>query len=106
MRRGQGAWRAFAALDLELPFEPSRGFHATVGTSELGQLIDVKGAPEVVLSRCDRWRDGSGHRPLDEKVHGMLTRKIERLASTGRRLLAVAEGQTTTTLLTGPTSPG
>ena len=90
------------ALDLELPFEPSRGFHATVGTSELGQLIDVKGAPEVVLSRCDRWRDGSGHRPLDEKVHGMLTRKIERLASTGRRLLAVAEGQTTTTLLTGP----
>jgi cation-transporting ATPase I len=64
----------------------------------------VGGAPEVVLSRCDRWRDGSGHRPLDEKVHGMLTRKIERLASTGRRSLAVAEGQTTTTL--GPDISG
>ena len=94
---GAPAW----ALDLELPFEPSRGFHATVGTSDLGQLIDVKGAPEVVLSRCERWRDGSRYRPLDERAHGMLTRKIERLASTGRRLLAVAEGQTTTTLLTG-----
>jgi cation-transporting ATPase I len=94
------------ALDLELPFEPSRGFHATVGTSALGQLIDVKGAPEVVLARCERWRDGSHDRPLDDKAHGLLTRKIERLASTGRRLLAVAEGQTTTTLLSGPDISG
>jgi cation-transporting ATPase I len=94
---GAAGW----ALDLELPFEPSRGFHATVGTSDLGQLIDVKGAPEVVLSRCGRWLDGSRYRPLDDKAHGMLTRKIERLASTGRRLLAVAEGETKTTLLTG-----
>ena len=94
------------ALDLELPFEPSRGFHATVGTSNLGQLIDVKGAPEVVLSRCGSWRDGSRYRPLDDKAHGLLTRKIERLASTGRRLLGVAEGQTTTTLLNDPDISG
>jgi len=93
---GAPAW----SLDLELPFEPSRGFHATVGSSGGDHLIDVKGAPEVVLSRCDRWRDGSRDRPLDDAVRSMLTRKIERLAGTGRRLLGVAEGQTTATALT------
>jgi len=95
--RGAGAW----SLDMELPFEPSRGFHATVGSSSLGGLIDVKGAPEVVLSQCSTWRDGSVDRPLDDASRRMLTRKIERLASAGRRLLAVAEGETTTTALTG-----
>jgi len=79
-------------LDLELPFEPSRGFHATVGSCDRGQLTSVKGAPEVVLARCERWRDGSSDRPLDADALRLLTGKVERLASTGRRLLAVAEG--------------
>jgi magnesium-transporting ATPase (P-type) len=94
------------ALDLELPFEPSRGFHATLGSSVAGPLIDVKGAPEVVLSRCEMWRDGPGDQPLDEASRRLLTRKIERLASTGRRVLAVAEANAASSLLTGEDMSG
>lgn len=94
------------SLDLELPFEPSRGFHATVGSSARARIIDIKGAPEVVLSYCDKWRDGSVERPLDDDARQVLARKIERLASSGRRLLGVAEGQTATTVLSGPEIAG
>ena len=36
----------------ELPFEPGRGYHAVLGASRAGHLLSVKGAPEVVLTRC------------------------------------------------------
>ena len=94
------------SLDLELPFQASRGFHATVGSSAGAHFIDVKGAPEVVLSRCDKWRDGPHDRTRDDAARQMLARKIERLASAGRRLLGVAEGQTTTTALSDPEVSG
>ncbi|WP_276968316.1 HAD family hydrolase, partial [Metallibacterium scheffleri] len=83
------------SLLVEVPFEASRGFHAMLGSCEVRNLIDVKGAPEVVLSRCVRWRDGAEDRPLDEASRRTLTRKIERLAGTGLRLLGVAEAVTT-----------
>ena len=83
------------SLVVEVPFEASRGFQAMLGSCEVGNLIDAKGAPEVVLSRCVRWRDGSDDRPLDETSRQTLTRKIERLAGTGLRLLGVAEAMTT-----------
>src|SRR5690606_27311924 len=34
----------------ELPFEPSRGFHAVLGRDSDEYLLSVKGAPEVVLA--------------------------------------------------------
>nr|WP_042180788.1 HAD-IC family P-type ATPase [Kibdelosporangium sp. MJ126-NF4]CEL14587.1 Probable cation-transporting ATPase I [Kibdelosporangium sp. MJ126-NF4]CTQ96785.1 Probable cation-transporting ATPase I (EC 3.6.3.-) [Kibdelosporangium sp. MJ126-NF4] len=60
-----------------LPFEPSRGYHATVGDTGHGQVLSVKGAPEVILPRCRNRR-------------GMLKR-AEKLAAAGHRVLAVAE---------------
>jgi magnesium-transporting ATPase (P-type) len=50
-----------------------------------GQVIVLKGAPEVVLGRCDRGADGA---PLDRA--GVLAR-VEALASRGMRVLAVAQ---------------
>ncbi|MCI2417255.1 cation-translocating P-type ATPase [Saccharopolyspora sp. K220] len=62
----------------ELPFEPSRGFHA----AHTAGLLSVKGAPEVVLDRCAF--------PHPE-TRAELDAEIERLALRGYRLLAVAE---------------
>ncbi|SCL16020.1 ATPase, P-type (transporting), HAD superfamily, subfamily IC [Micromonospora rhizosphaerae] len=74
-----------------LPFEPSRGYHATVGRTRDGLLLSVKGAPETVLPRCAAWRTGEGDEPLDEAgraaLHGMLAER----ARAGHRILAVAE---------------
>ncbi|RSM76957.1 cation-transporting P-type ATPase [Kibdelosporangium aridum] len=66
-------WKMVSALQ----FEPSRGYHATVGKSGGQLVLSVKGAPETILPRCRNRR-------------GMLKR-AEKLAAAGHRVLAVAE---------------
>lgn len=91
-----GAHRAGVSLDTgwpawqrvhEMPFEPRRGFHGTLGRGEPGQTISVKGAPEIVLPRCDRWRG----RPMTASVREALEAHAVALAGRGLRVLAVAQ---------------
>lgn len=84
---GLPGWRRIAAL----PFEPSRGFHATVGGAGDRALLSVKGAPETVLPRCTRLRDGDREVSLDGRRRARLNRRVERLTSDGYRVLAVAQ---------------
>ena len=79
----QPGWRRLGSL----PFEPSRAYHATLGTTRQGKLLSVKGAPEVILALCTRWR-GRTIAPRDRK---QLTGELHRLAGKGYRVLAVAE---------------
>ncbi|WP_327582578.1 cation-translocating P-type ATPase [Nonomuraea sp. NBC_00507] len=76
---------------LVLPFEPSRGFHATLGRSGKDILLSVKGAPEVVLSRCRRRLLAGSERDLTDGERAAMTELAERLAGAGHRVLAVAE---------------
>lgn len=64
-------------LRAELPFEPGRGYSAALGEVEGGPTLVVKGAPEAVLPKCRRTPD------VDVMV--------DRLATDGLRVLAVAE---------------
>ncbi|MBB5624482.1 HAD-IC family P-type ATPase [Sphaerisporangium krabiense] len=74
-----------------MPFEPGRGYHAVLGATGEGQLLTVKGAPEILLTRCDRvLRDGTPA-PLDEAARRALEDEVDRLARQGYRVLAVAE---------------
>ena len=84
---GLGRWQP---ID-EVAFEPARGFHATIGDGPEGRLVSVKGAPEVVLGRCRRWRSPEGTVELDSRPRRLLQREIKRLAGQGLRVLAVAE---------------
>jgi cation-transporting ATPase I len=93
---GVGQWERIH----ELPFEPGRGYHATLGrhpdnpdnpdTGDSG-LISVKGAPEEVLDRCATWQPAGGERPLDPAGREQLHNEVMRLARKGFRILAVAE---------------
>ncbi|MEZ0076080.1 HAD-IC family P-type ATPase [Planotetraspora sp. GP83] len=86
-QEGLAEWRR---VD-EMPFEPARGYHAVLGLSESGHVLSVKGAPEVVLTRCaTRLHDGR-EVDLDEAGRQMLEAEVERLALRGFRVLAVAE---------------
>lgn len=76
-------WKATASL----PFESSRGFHATLGRSRGRILLSVKGAPEEIVERCAR-TDG---RALDPAGRRALLADGEKLAAAGHRVLAVAE---------------
>ncbi|MFI6493249.1 HAD-IC family P-type ATPase [Streptomyces sp. NPDC050564] len=76
-------WRRTSSL----PFEPSRGFHATRGRCGERRILSVKGAPEEVVERCAT-HDG---RPLDRKGRKAILAAGEKLAAKGHRILAVAE---------------
>ncbi len=82
---GQPGWRRVTAL----PFEPSRSYHVTLGSTANGLLLSVKGAPEVILPRCARWQ-GRSLGPRDRK---RLSAQLDRLTRVGYRVLAVAENQ-------------
>jgi len=84
---GSHAWSQAAAL----PFEPSRGYHATVGRYRGTFLLSVKGAPETILPRCARRRTPDGDRTLDDAGHRSLRDVLDRHAGAGQRVLAVAE---------------
>ncbi|WP_257004433.1 HAD-IC family P-type ATPase, partial [Streptomyces sp. SA15] len=75
----------------ELPFEPGRGFHAVLGRSGHRARIVVKGAPEVVLARCDRIRRGGDSEPFGDRRREEIEAEVDRLARQGLRVLAVAE---------------
>jgi len=72
-----------------LPFEPSRAYHATLGSTRNGPLLSVKGAPEVILALCTRWRG----RAVSQRDRKQLSSELHRLAGKGYRVLAVAENE-------------
>jgi cation-transporting P-type ATPase I len=80
-------WRRLAAL----PFEPSRGFHASLGGAAGTAVLSVKGAPETVFPRCDTVRSNGRDVPLDQARRTRLRRRVAQLAGRGYRVLAVAE---------------
>lgn len=84
---GAERWRQVG----ELPFEPSRGYHAVLGRTPAGHRLAVKGAPEIVLPLCARQRRGGRVTELDARARRAIARLADRLARNGYRVLAVAE---------------
>ncbi|EHR52486.1 P-type ATPase, translocating [Saccharomonospora marina XMU15] len=74
---GAAGWKPVSTA----PFEPSRGYHASVGRTGDGLLLSVKGAAEEVLPRC----------ALEQAERGRLEQRMRELAGEGHRVLAVAE---------------
>ena len=75
----------------QIAFEPARGYHATLMRHAGGFLLSAKGAPEIMLDRCVRWQRPDGYHPFDADALRQVEGQIERLASRGYRVLAVAE---------------
>jgi magnesium-transporting ATPase (P-type) len=70
-----------------IPFESEHKFMATLNRAADGEMLLVKGAPEVILDHCDRQQTANGPAPLD---HDYFTREGDRLAAQGERVLALA----------------
>jgi Ca2+-transporting ATPase len=75
----------------ELPFSSDRKRMATVHRHGDTFVAYVKGAPDHLLGRCDRIVGNDGERPLTADERVQLQATVDRLASGGLRLLAVAE---------------
>ncbi|HKO24038.1 MAG TPA: cation-transporting P-type ATPase, partial [Chloroflexota bacterium] len=80
--------RLRAERTAESPFEPTQSFHAAVVRGRLR----IKGAPEVLLSRCTRVRRGGHEQPLDETHRQALQARAQDLMERGLRVLMVADG--------------
>ena len=78
-------------LESELPFETTRGYSASLGKQDGRMLLTVKGAPEVILERCDSVVTEKGTRPFTPQRRNTASATLKRLADEGLRVLAVAE---------------
>ncbi|APR74713.1 Cation transporting ATPase [Minicystis rosea] len=79
---------AYPRIDA-IPFESEHRFMATLhSTPEGGEILLVKGAPEVILDHCDRQEDAAGRRPPIDRVH--FEQASDALAAQGERVLALA----------------
>ena len=70
-----------------IPFESEHKFMATLNRSADGEILLVKGAPEVILDHCDRQQTANGPAPLDRD---RFAREGDRLAAQGERVLGLA----------------
>ncbi|MBC8742410.1 HAD-IC family P-type ATPase [Paraburkholderia sp. UCT31] len=70
-----------------IPFESEHKFMATLNRSTDGEMLLVKGAPEVILDHCDRQQTAQGPAPLDREH---FAREGDRLAAQGERVLGLA----------------
>lgn len=82
----------------EKPFESSTRHMITINhdPASSNNQAYLKGAPEVVLSMCDRVLDGDEERPLDDESRQALLNKFDVLAKRGERGLAIAYRETDT----------
>ena len=74
----------------EIPFSSERKRMTTIHRTGGAHSASLKGAPEVVLSRCTRILDDGGVRPLDEADRAAILRANEEMAGDALRVLAVA----------------
>jgi cation-transporting ATPase I len=74
-----------------LAFLPSRGFHAVIGSGGKENFIMVKGAPEIILPRCEYWDLPDGSVKLTKLKRSTLENIAEAMALSGLRVLAVAQ---------------
>jgi P-type Mg2+ transporter len=76
----------------EIPFDFERRCVSVVVTVDGEARVITKGAPEAVLERCDAWEIGGTRERLDRDRRQRCRQTHERLARSGAKVLAVAEG--------------
>jgi len=88
MAKQAASWRRAK----ELPFKSERGYYAALFQKGGKKRVCVKGAPEVLIERCNRIQKPDGKVvPLDDRAKDALIRHSHELAAQGLRVLAIAE---------------
>lgn len=86
--RAASSWRRIE----EMPFKSGQVYHATLVQRNGRRRICVKGAPDDILHRCNRWQRPDGQVvKMAERTRSALEQQSHELASQGLRILAVAE---------------
>jgi len=79
-------WTRTAAL----PFDSERKRMTTVCRNQNRTLSFTKGAPDVILSRCESFKDETGIHPMTEQKRRKYERQIASYSASGGRVLGAA----------------
>ncbi len=79
-----------AALTHEIPFDSDRKAMSVVALQDGLYVMYTKGAPEVVLTKCDRIQMGGAPRPLTEADGRRIMEAAHSMGEQGLRVLAMA----------------
>ncbi len=74
----------------EIPFSSDRKMMTTVNKSKDGPLAYAKGAPEVILEKCNSYRENGEVRPMTPEKREEFKEEIEKLAGEALRVLGFA----------------
>ena len=75
----------------ELPFDSSVKYHAVLRRAHGGNVLMVAGAPEIILTYCNKVRRGDSTHSLLEKEREELESRFLNLSEEGLRTVALAE---------------
>lgn len=86
----------------EIPFTSEKKFMATLHQSKKGNVIFVKGAPEVVIEMCDYIYTHSKKENFDENRKKAFLTEAENFSKHGQRVIALAKNHSLTDLKQKP----
>ena len=75
----------------ELPFDSNTKYHAVLSKMHGGNILFVAGAPEVVLTLCNKVRSHDSSLSLSEKERTELETRFLEMSKDGLRIVALAE---------------
>jgi Ca2+-transporting ATPase len=86
------AWRQRFRTQRQWTFSTERKFMGTLGQAPGmgGSILHVKGAPEIVLSRCIHQLTPQGAQPLEENQHKQIEQQLKEYQQRGMRTLGLA----------------
>jgi len=73
------------------PFDSEKKYMTVTVSGEKETLLLCKGAPDVLLARCDRWLADSGEIPLTAAQRLSVSKELYEMAQDGLRVIALAE---------------
>jgi P-type Ca2+ transporter type 2C len=82
----------------EIPFDSDRKRMSVICEGQEGFQILTKGAPEVILERCDKIYTDQGIKPFDAKERTRLQQTIQGMTDQALRVLAFAERRVSSSL--------
>jgi Ca2+-transporting ATPase len=84
--------RNIFTIDHQWTFSTERKFMGTLGRAQgmMGQILHIKGAPEIVLNRCTQILTATGKEPLSAETKRKLEEQLREFQNRGMRTLGFA----------------
>ena len=74
----------------DIPFDSNRKMMTTIHKDRNGYFAVTKGAPDILLSKCNYYKQNGAERPLDSTTKRKIEQENEKMADRALRVISVA----------------